>query len=252
MHRHLYALILLTLSVCASASDVYFGFDQNTSGVVPLLDRPNHDAAKAAFVAAAGVVGTYDFEDAGLGGLNGAKNFGGVANGTFQSFTGTGITFAGVHDQLTYDCYSFSGSKYFMTQVDRGQTSFMLTFDHPLKAIGFSISDEADWFGLQNNPGHVLRVNNGETFSLTNGMDTSLIRSGSASFLGIVSVHSFTSIRFSYPGNGVGAGVDADAVGIDDIIVAVVPEPATLTVIGTALVGTLVRRRRSVTRASGP
>lgn len=233
---------LLSAAATSSFAQVFYGLDVNPNGQVPLVSRPNHDQAKANFLAAAGAVGTLDFEGVPNGALNQSFNFAGV-NGQFVSNSGSGVTRSFVTEGTLFETFAFSGTKYYMVHTDPGVAAFTLTFDRPVFSLGFSMSDEADWLGVGNNPAHVLEVD-GTSYSMTNGTNTNAIRTGSASFFGLVSQTGFTSVRFLYPSNGVGSGEGSDAVGIDDIMVGAVPEPTTMLALVAGGIGWVLRRRR--------
>ena len=229
----------------AMAHTIFFGCDDNLTGTVPMVNHPNHDSAKAQFLAAAGTVGTQDFESIDNGPISGQVSFGSVTDALWISGTGSGISEAGVRSTPEYDAFAFSGSKYFMTLVDSGQVSASITFGKAIRSIGFSFSDEADWIGVANNPGHVIDLGYGEKISLTQGIDTSKVHSGSSFFIGIIADQPFGSMTLSYPSNGVGSGLNADAVGIDDMMVGVVPEPASVACLGFGAVVLMLKSRRT-------
>lgn len=240
--------ILVAAVVAASAahaSRIFFGWDDNTSGTVPLLTRPHHDAAKAAFIAALnGQQGTLDFESQPDGPIDGFVSFGSVTDAVFRSYSGSGVTESQVRSTPEYDAYAFSGSKYHMVQTDPNTLALGMTFNKSIIAFGMSYSDEADYFGSVNVLSHYLDFGYNDKFSLTQGLDSSKIHSGSAFFFGFIADSPFASAVIGTDRNEVGTGANADALGIDDLMVATVPEPSAFVALGLGSV-ILLRRRRS-------
>ncbi len=221
---------------CHAHAQVFFGYDASST------IRPQHDAAKAAFQAAISGAGQFDFESVPTGPLNGIQSFGNGVNGNFASSSASGISLAEVTTSGIYSTFAFSGTKYFVGHVDPARSMLTINFDREIHAIGFSLSDESDWGTNSSNPAHDLVLGNGERYSLTNGTPHSHT-DGNSSFFGVVSAAGFRTISIEYPAGAIGTGLDADAVGIDDIVIGnAVPEPATLAAFAGLLA--LTKRRK--------
>ncbi len=244
MNKSLLSLAVLVVTAGSYASTVFFGWDDNPNGVVPLLDRPNHDAAKAQYLSALGSVGTLDFESIPDGPIHGLVSFGSETEALWTSSGGSNVTESQVKSTSEYEAYAFSGRKYYMVQSDPGTIALTITFAKTLRSVGLSFSDEADWFGIGNNPGHIIDFGYGEKFDMWHGLDTSKIHTGSAFFMGIIADQPFASMTITYSSKGSGTGTSADAVGIDDMMVSTVPEPGSLAAIGFGLALVGLRRRR--------
>ena len=233
------------LGVLAAASTFALAHAQTFYGADPsAATLTNHNAAKASFLAALGSFGTLDLESLSTGPQAGVAVAFGSRSGILTTGSGPGVAEAGVRDATSvFNTYAFSGRKYLYLQGDPGTTLVTFTLGAPVVAVGFSMSDEAD-YGASSTLGHDLVLGNGEVYSLTPVVPYSL-PDGNAAFFGVVSATPFSSFSIRMPANAPGSGLDADAVGIDDLIVGVrpVPEPATLVGASAGLLA-LARRRR--------
>lgn len=228
-----------TIAATALSANAQFFYGYDAIGTGP---RPNHNAAKAAFLVAAGSVGSNDLEMEANGPLNGALSFGAGLSAQAVSSTGASTVNSEITTTSIYSCFAYSGAKYYLALVSPGVTFLTLTFSQPLRAFGFSASDEADW-GRSSNPGHQMLLGNGEVYSLTPDVPYDRV-DGNAAFYGVVSNTPFTTVSFRYPTNGAGSGANADAIGLDDLMAAPVPEPASFAALGLGLATVLRRRSR--------
>lgn len=232
-----FALIggFLALSSLSSAV-VFLGSD-----FVGTSSRPNHDAALAAFLSASGAVGSYGFEGASNGPINANVSFGPVT-GSVVSGSGPGVTNADVDDNGLYGTFAFGGTKDFVALADAGVTILTITFNTPVKAFGVSISDIGDGAPAVP-PAHEFVFNNGETYRILPA-NSAALGNGSAAFWGVTTNTSFTSVTLRYASDGVGTGPGADGIGLDNIRVAAVPEPATLTALGLGILAVCRRKQK--------
>ena len=221
-------------------AETFYGADPSAATLT------NHNAAKAGFLGALGSFGTLDFESLSTGPQAGVAVAFGARTGTLATRSGPGVTEASIRDATSgFNTYAFSGRKYLYLQGDPGTTLVTFALDAPVLAVGFSMSDEAD-YGAASTLGHDLVLGNGEVYSLTPVTPYNL-PDGNAAFFGVVSATPFNSFSIRMPANAPGSGTNADAVGIDDLIVGVkpVPEPGTLAALALGIAA-LVRRRRGV------
>jgi hypothetical protein len=223
--------------VCGTAQAIVFVGSDFTG----ITERPNHDTALAQFNSASGASGFYGFEGAPDGAINANVTFAFGITGKVSSNSGAGVTNSEVTSGNDYGTFAFSGAKQFLVLGDPGVTLLTITFDQPMLAFGASISDMADW-GSAIPPTHQFVFNNGETYSVLPAGSASLGQS-SAVFWGMTTTTAFTSVTLRYPTDGFGSGLGSDGIGIDNIRVAAVPEPASVIALLAGLAA--LRRRRS-------
>lgn len=232
------------MSTTASAAYVtYFGEDLNNSPSVRLASTPNASAASANFLASLIGVGTETFE--------------GFANGTSAplalTFPGAGTaTLTGGGGQIATVLsgtngagrYPISGSNYWEVSAGSGG-NFTISFSTPVAAFGFWGVDIGDFGGQL-----TLGLMGGGTTNITvnNTVGSNGSTDGSVLFFGVIGNtvgDLFTSVTFN---TTTGQG---DVFAFDDMTIGslqqvrIVPLPGTLLLLGSALAGLGLMRRRS-------
>jgi hypothetical protein len=222
----------------AQAALTFFGVDNGWT-----VSKPDHAAAKAHFLTAAGLTQVIDFDAMDLGSLNTTLAMEAGLLVGLTGGSGPGISNAEVATGNEFGTFAFSGAKYFLTLGDSGTTQLTITFTQPIRAFGSSISDLGDWGTNSTNSTHQWVTNRGEIYDLVRDKPYSH-ENGNASFMGFTTSNPFTSISLIYPTSALGTGLGADGIGIDDINFAVVPEPASMTAIAVGIVALLRRRKQ--------
>lgn len=242
----------LSLPVAAApafaASTVYFGLDNSdlSGGGV----ASNSDAAHSAFVGAAGILGTQGFESLALGAVPSSFAIGGVtASFVNTAQNGYSVIASGVNG--LYSTFATSGSQYLDSLSDNGSTYYTISFNTPVRALGFYVSDVSDWLNtggsIPNLKLNLTQVSGGASLDLANGTDPNTIVNGNVSFIGVIDpANAITGFSISSAASIPGA----DAIGIDNLQVSPVPEPsqAALMLAGILVLGGLQFLR---TRTSG-
>lgn len=233
-----------------AAPMVFFGLDNSDlsgGGASPVSD-----AAQALFAAAAGSLAMQDFESLSLGPVPASFAIGGVTATFSSAATGYSVIASGVN--AAYSTFATGGSRYLDSLSGNGSAYYTIAFDRPVAALAFYVSDISDWAGspgpIPNLQINLTQVSGGTSLDLANGVDATTIVNGSVSFFGVVDfANPITAFSISSP-----VGIpDADAIGLDDLQVAAVPEPSQtlLMIVGIlALIAYEVARRRS--RAPSP
>ncbi len=228
----------------ANAYQIFFGEDLNNSASTPLASFPNAAAAEAGFLSNLVGVGTEDFE--------------GFATGTGAplnlSFPGAGTaTLSGGNGEVAtvtpgttngFGRYGVSGSNYWEVEAG-GTNNFSISFSQPIAAFGFFGIDIGDFGGQLR-----LELSNGGTTILdvpnTSGSFGST--DGSVLFFGAIAENAseqFASVAFlTTTGQGDVFGFDDFTIGSQEQVV--MPEPATLALLGAGLAGIGLARRRRI------
>jgi len=237
----------------AQAYSVYFGEDLNNSATVPLAAVPFSAAAETAFKSNLTGIGTETFENQPTGASTGLTlTFPGSAGDLTAKLEGSSGSVAAVTPGQTngfgrYSVPSATSSKYWEVAAGSTTGDFTVTFGQDIAAFGFYGIDIGDFGGqlqLQmldagNKIINTLTVNN-----------TQLNDDGSVLYFGLIAGGSnelFRSIKFlTTSGSG-------DVFGFDNFTIAdlgqvgpPIPEPATLTLVASGLlgIGISLRRRR--------
>lgn len=240
--------IALSSSAFAGTEAVFFGFDRNTTGAIPLVPAPNSAAARASFAAALpGPARTQNFDTYAPNTLPASWDFGpGLAAG----FTQLTPNSARMYNQPINGLYPTSGQGFLDSfAATPNRVLWRLDFSTPVQALGFDTSDMDDWINAANvTPVAWEIVLDGfasggpRTYSLMPGfLSTTLlaIPSGSRTFWGVITDETFTSATLVKPAFPNGTGGEGFA--IDDFTVAIpAPGPAALLGLG----GLIAARRR--------
>jgi len=207
--------------------------------------HPNTDAAEAAFLAAAGTVMVQNFD-----GLSPGDAPAGFAVGTLTAtLTDTATQETTIANATTtYDTFAVSGTQFLHSRTAQNTTYYTIEFDSPVRGFGFHVSDASDWFntgGSHNNLVVTLLYAGGASHAvdLFDTLDPVDIVNGNLGYFGVLDDSALLrGFSIANPSNP-----DEDAIGLDNLAVAVVPVPAALWLFVPAL-GLLgaVRRRSQI------
>jgi hypothetical protein len=231
---------LLVATAASAAPIIYFGEDLGLGESTVLPATPNADAAQFAFLAGLIDPGLETFEGIAAGTTAPfAINF---ANGVTATVTGAGTVVSLADGVAAAGRYGVTGDadadeRYLDT--GGGANAFVLTFSQPVSAFGFFGIDIGDFNG------QVTATTAGGLNQIFNIGNTIAGAGGGVLFWGVIDpAQTFTSIAFGNTGSG------ADFFGFDDFTIGspeqvrVIPEPATLSLLGIGLATAAIRRRR--------
>lgn len=218
--RGLAAALALTFAGGASAAtQVFSGLDNSDlSGGGP---RPNAEAARGQFSAAAGVLLTQTFED--LTGIEVPTTLAAPFGVAIDVPIAVSASLAsGVNP---FQTYAASGG-YIDAIAPNGSAFYTFTFDVPTRAIGFDLTDSSDWAGDSRPASHLVLtlVTSGGNldFQLFDSTPANAMVSGNFGFFGVVSdAQDILGFTITNPAGN----PDADALGLDNLSYAIEPVP---------------------------
>jgi hypothetical protein len=227
------AVLVLCLGLVGPGEAVpitYFGEDLTPGGTVPA--GGNSETARTNFLAGLVGVGNEDFESFAAGTLAPlALAFPGSSGSITATLNGGGSVINGPGGGR----FPTSGDQWWNN--DPGEQPFVIGFSAPIAAFGFYATDIGDFGG-----NITLELTNGGTVDLV-VPNTVGAPNGALLFYGFIDpTTTYTQITFGNTSTADGFGFDDMVVG--DLQQVVVPEPATLVLLGSGLVAVGLRRRR--------
>jgi len=241
-NRHFPLTVILLVAIGLFAPNralsltIFSGLD---NGAGPSGPTPNSDAAHNAFLSnlVPGSVGIQDFDATATGSIPGSGIIIGFS-GTSVTATVTPISNSEITAVNQFGAFPISSPNYLRTHDFTGGNDFLtITFNSPQSAFGFFATDAVDDLGISPLiPSIQVILDGGLPIDLTNE-DPFTIAGGSVMFFGVIdAVNSFTTVLLRNP-----TGTLEDSFGLDDFVIGVIPEPATLSLLA---LGSLVTLRR--------
>lgn len=236
----------IAIAICffeqtATAAPIIFsGHDEQAAPGAP---RPNANAARSAFLAAAGAASVVDFENQAVGSSMPLNPVPGL---TITFFNQGGDTIANGSDVVLGYNTTPGGSLFLRSASDdQTPTEITFTFSTPIEFFGMFLTGPGTGLG-------------GVRLLFSDGAAQNFLIAGSESSDGGITFFGFTdfgspvsSVTFRVEdGNGL---ISDDVIGIDDLLIpAAVPEPAAFALagMGFAMAAFLRRKRQSKPRRS--
>lgn len=247
MNNSMRSFVAAALATCAvgaaQAYTVYSGVDGNGAEVA-LATTPNSTSAEVAFKLNLIGVGTENFESQATGGTTPLTlNFGLAGNATLQGGSGF-VNSVAAGSTNGVGRYSVPGGTQYFETVAGGSSSFSIDFQQDVAAFGFYGIDIGDVNGTVKI--EFLDSNAMVVGSLSVATAATGLQNGSVLYFGAIAqgnAELFRSVRFITTGTDDFFGFDSFTVGAQNQI-SRVPEPASLALIGIALMGVGLSRRR--------
>src|SRR5262249_17259895 len=168
------ALLWAVISMPALGASVFSNLDN--SDLAGGGGRTNSNSAQASFAGAAGALATQSFESFAPGAVPGSFAIGGVTASFSSTATVASRIASGVSDFTTFP---IGGSKFLYSESANGSTYFTVSFNTPVRALGFYASDLSDWAGsagpIPNLQLNLIQASGGTSFNLLNGFDPTTV-----------------------------------------------------------------------------
>lgn len=235
-----FGLVFLWITAAFAIPIEFFGEDAGMGAGTRLPKHLNADAARDQFLSNLIGVGTEDFE--GLADGTPAPltvDFGSAGN---ASLTGSGQVKTLTGAATDAGRYPISGDNYW----DAGTSSFSIEFSNPISAFGFYGTDIRDGFFQGQVTLTYLNTASGLPGTTININNSIPDLGGNVIYFGFIDIDTpFNKIVFGNTGDADFFGFDDFAIGTkEQVTSAPVPEPSTMLLLGSGLIGLLGFRRK--------